>query len=90
MAKFKVKLGHHGINGKVYKEGDTIEIADGKLADGDGARFFEKLADQSAAEAGEGGKGKGRGKGKGKPEAGEGSESAAAETGEAKPANPEA
>ena len=87
MATYKVKLGHHGINGKIYKTGDTVDVKSEKMAEGDGARFFEKIVEQPAEPGTEGGK---RGKGKGK--AAEAAAAAAATqsaTGEA-PANSEA
>lgn len=87
MATYKVKLGHHGINGKIYKTGDVVEVKNEKMAEGDGARFFEKIVEQPAVADPEGGK---RGKGKGKAaEAAAAAAAAQSATGEA-PANPEA
>ena len=79
MAKYTVKLGHHGIDGKIYRVGDTFESKNESLAAGDGSRFFEKVVEQPAA-AKDGPKGKGRGNGK-KTEAGEGQAAAGAEDG---------
>lgn len=43
MTKYRVKLGHHAVNGKICGVGDTFESERADLANADDARFFEKV-----------------------------------------------
>lgn len=55
MSKYRVKEGHHFVNGKLHVAGDIVDVDNKKFAEGDRAAFFEKVTDESE-KTGEAGK----------------------------------
>ena len=48
MSKYRVKVGHHFVNGKLYGVGDTVDVDNNNFAEGDRAAFFEKVGEESS------------------------------------------